>query len=79
MAGLGIPEVWQYVTSLNEAEVLQGELTLLALVDYAYQPIDQSQTYDYLDRDRIVEFIAQSDAIGLTQSLTVLRSWARSV
>jgi Uma2 family endonuclease len=79
MAGLGIPEVWQYVTSLDEAEVLQGELTLLALVDHAYQPIDQSRTYDYLDRDRIAEFIAQSDAIGLTQSLTVLRSWARSV
>jgi Uma2 family endonuclease len=78
MAGLGIPEVWQYVTSLNEAEVLQGELTLLALVDNAYQPIAQSRIYDYLDRDRIAEFIAQSDTIGLTQSLTVLRSWVKT-
>ncbi len=79
MAGLRIPEVWQYVTSLNEAEVLQGELTLLALVENDYEPIPHSRLYDYLDRDRIAEFIAQSEAIGLTQSLTMLRSWARSV
>jgi Uma2 family endonuclease len=79
MAGLGIPEVWQYVTSLNEAEVLQGELTLLALVENDYEAIPHSRLYDYLDRHRIAEFIAQSDTIGLTQSLTVLRSWARSV
>jgi Uma2 family endonuclease len=78
LAGLGIPEVWQYVTSLNEAEVLQGELTLLELVDDRYQPIAHSRMYDQLNRDRVVEFIAQSDAIGLTQSLTVLRSWAKT-
>jgi Uma2 family endonuclease len=78
LAGLGVPEVWQYVTSLNEAEVLQGELTLLELVDHCYQPIEHSRMYGQLHRDRVVEFIAQSDAIGLTQSLTVLRSWARS-
>jgi Uma2 family endonuclease len=78
IAGLGIPEVWQYVTSLNEAEVLQGELTLLELVENAYQPITHSRLYDYLDRDRIAEFIAQSDTIGLTQSLTVLRSWVKT-
>jgi Uma2 family endonuclease len=79
LAGLGVPEVWQYVTSLNEAEVLQGELTMLELVDDRYQPIAHSRMYHQLNRDRVVEFIAQSDAIGLTQSLTVLRSWARSV
>jgi Uma2 family endonuclease len=78
LAGLGVPEVWQYVTSLNEAEVLQGELTLLELVGDRYKPIDRSCMYDSLNRDRIVEFIAQSEAIGLAQSLTVLRSWARS-
>jgi Uma2 family endonuclease len=77
MAGLGIPEVWQYVTSLDEAEVLQGELTLLELVDHTYQPIEHSRIYDYLERDYIIEFIAQSEAIGLTPALTVLRSWAR--
>jgi Uma2 family endonuclease len=79
LAGLGIPEVWQYVTSLNEAEVLQGELTMLELVDNCYKPIERSRMYEQLHRDRVVEFIAQSDAIGLAQSLTVLRSWARSV
>jgi Uma2 family endonuclease len=79
LAGLGVPEVWQYVTSLNEAEVLQGELTMLELVDDRYQPIAHSRMYHQLNRDRVVEFIAQSDAIGLTQSLTVFRSWARSV
>jgi Uma2 family endonuclease len=78
MAGLRIPEVWQYVTSVNEAEVLQGELTLLGLVDNDYAPLTHSAIYESLERDRIAEFIAQSDTIGLTQSLTVLRSWARS-
>jgi Uma2 family endonuclease len=78
LAGLGVPEVWQYVTSLNEAEVLQGELTLLELVGDCYQPTDCSLMYEQLNRDRVVEFITQSDAIGLAQSLTVFRSWARS-
>jgi Uma2 family endonuclease len=78
LAGLGVPEVWQYVTSLNEAEVLQGELTMLELVGDRYKPIDRSCMYEPLNRDRIVEFITQSDAIGLAQSLTVLRSWAKA-
>ncbi len=78
MAGLRIPEVWQYVTSLNEAEVLQGELTLWELVDHGYAPMTHSAIYEILERDRVAEFIAQSDAIGLTQSLTVLRSWVKA-
>ncbi len=77
LAGLGVPEVWQYVTSVNEAAVLQGELRIFDLVDHTYESIDHSQLYDYLDRDRIAGFIAQSDTIGLAQSLTLLRSWAR--
>jgi Uma2 family endonuclease len=77
-AGLGIPEVWQYVTSLNEAEVLQGELTLLELQEHQYIPIGHSRMYPELSQAQIADFIAQSDTIGLTQSLTVLRDWARS-
>jgi Uma2 family endonuclease len=74
-AGLGIPEVWQYVTSLNEAEVLKGELTLLGLQNNRYEPIAHSRLYDFLPADVITSFILQSDSIGLTQALTQLRSW----
>lgn len=77
-AGLGIPEVWQYVTSLDEAEVLQGELTLLGLKDSGYEPITHSRLYDVLPGEVIRGFIAQSDSVGLAQALSQLRSWLPS-
>ncbi|NJN30287.1 MAG: Uma2 family endonuclease [Synechococcales cyanobacterium RM1_1_8] len=74
-AGLGIPEVWQYVTSLDEAQVLKGELTLLGLQNNRYEPISHSRLYDFLPTAVITSFIAQSDSAGLAQALAQLRSW----
>ncbi|NJR67950.1 MAG: Uma2 family endonuclease [Synechococcales cyanobacterium CRU_2_2] len=46
-AGLGIPEVWQYVTSIDAAQVLKGQLTLLGLEGHRYEPIAHSRLYDF--------------------------------
>lgn len=78
MAGLGIPEVWQYITSMNEAEVLRGKLTLLELHGNHYAPVSHSQLYDFLAVEQVSEFIQQSDTVGLPQSLAALRTWARN-
>lgn len=79
LAGLGVPEIWQYVTSLRENEVLQGELRLLQLQDSEYVVASRSQLYDFLPAEYIHSFIQQSDTIGLPQALTELRSWANQM
>jgi Uma2 family endonuclease len=76
-AALEIPEVWQYVTQMDE-ETITGDLTLYELIDDRYQPCSNSQIYPFLSRTQVVEFIQQSDTIGLAQSLTLLRSWTKT-
>jgi Uma2 family endonuclease len=77
-ASLGIPEIWQYVTSMDEAEVLKGRLTLLSLQENRYAAINHSRLYDFLPGTQVDDFIRQSDSVGLAQALTVLRSWTRN-
>jgi Uma2 family endonuclease len=78
-AAIGIPEVWQYTTQMDEAEVLKGQLVMLQLQGDRYHPVANSVLYDFLPGQQVTEFIAQSDTMGLAQALTLLRSWAKSV
>lgn len=77
-AGLGIPELWQYVLPTDAAEKLTGELTLFGLQDGGYRAIAHSCFYDGLSAEHVSSFIQHSEAKGLTQALTQLRSWLRS-
>jgi len=73
-ADLAIPEVWRYVTEPGEA-VLKGNLLMYQLQNYQYIPVETSTLFPVLSAHRVLEFIEQSDSLGLTQALKVLRHW----
>jgi Uma2 family endonuclease len=75
-ADLGIPEVWRYIAKAGD-EVLQGQLLIYQLADQQYVESPNSAVFPFLPAQRILEFIEQSDRIGLVQALEILRHWAR--
>lgn len=74
---LGIPEVWQYITTVGD-QVLQGNLTIWHLTDQGYVAQPHSNAYPFLSVDKIKEFLAESETLGLAKALTLLRSWAKT-
>jgi Uma2 family endonuclease len=72
--GFEIPEVWVYRAEMTE-ESVQGTIQILQWTKDGYVSALQSLAFPILTIDKIEEFIAQSDTMGLSQSLTVLRSW----
>ena len=73
-AALELPEVWQYWTTIGD-NVLKGNLLIYQLQNGQYVERLTSPTFPWLPAKRVVEFLAQSDQIGLAQALTVFRSW----
>jgi Uma2 family endonuclease len=75
-AEMGVPEVWQYVTVLGD-DVLKGKLGIYQLRDGRYAATPNSLVFPCLPAERVLEFLEQSDKIGLAQALIVLRSWIK--
>jgi Uma2 family endonuclease len=75
-AAMGIPEVWQYVTTIGD-DVLKGNLVIYALQGDRYVPSTHSLAFPLLPSKRVLEFLEQSDSIGLAQSLILLKSWIK--
>jgi Uma2 family endonuclease len=75
-ADLGIPEIWRYITKVGD-DVLKGSLLIYQLQDYQYVQRESSVAFPMLSSDRILQFIQQSDSIGLVQALQILRHWAQ--
>ena len=73
-AALGLPEVWQYWTTIGD-NVLKGNLLIYQLQNGQYVQCLNSPTFPFLPAKRVLEFLDQSDKIGLAQALTVFRSW----
>lgn len=73
-AALGIPEVWCYVGVIGE-QLLQGKLLMYYLQADHYIERPRSLNFPFLSGDQVVEFLEQSDSIGLAKSLRVLRQW----
>ncbi|MCY7321577.1 MAG: Uma2 family endonuclease [Phormidesmis sp. CAN_BIN36] len=73
-AALGLPEVWQYWTTIGD-NVLKGNLLIYQLQNDQYVECLASPTFPFLPAKRVSEFLDQSDKIGLAQALTVFRSW----
>ncbi len=73
---LGIPEVWRYITTVGE-DTLKGKLVIYELQGSQYQEVDRSPTFPFLRSSRVVEFLEQSDSLGLQKALIVLRDWVR--
>ncbi len=70
-----IPEVWSYRAQMTEGAV-QGNLEIFQYTSNGYVSASNSLAFPQLSIDRIQEFIAESDTLGLSKALTVLRSWA---
>jgi Uma2 family endonuclease len=75
-ADMGVPEVWQYVTVMGD-DVLQGKLGIYQLQSSRYVATANSLIFPFLPAQRVLEFLEQSDKIGLAQALIVLRSWIK--
>lgn len=74
---MGVPEVWQYVTTVGD-EVLKGNLKIWALDRDGYGPVETSPAYEFLSTARISEFLAESETLGLARALTLLRLWVKT-
>ncbi|MBC7514950.1 MAG: hypothetical protein H7237_00715, partial [Alkalinema sp. FL-bin-369] len=53
--------------------------SLWELTDRGYQRIDSSVAFPFLSILRIDQFITESETLGLSQALTLLRSWVADV
>ncbi len=72
---MGVAEVWVY--SLEEQpESLRGVLAIWALTDRGYRQVSSSVGFPGLSIARIDQFLSESETLGLSQALTLLRSWA---
>lgn len=74
--GLGIPEVWRYITTAGDA-VLKGKLLIYQLRDDRYMESRTSRLIPFLDGDRILQFLEQSDSMSLSAALRLLRAWVQ--
>ncbi len=74
-AELGIPEVWRYISKPGET-FLKGQFFIHYLDGDSYPEEDYGLAFPFLPVGRILQFIDQSDAIGLPTALRDLRLWA---
>lgn len=75
-ASMGVPELWFYLTTVGD-DVLKGNLQIFQFQGDRYVETANSRLFPTLPGKRILEFLEQSDTIGLAQALTVLRDWAK--
>lgn len=76
-AALGIPEVWCYTSDNNSKPVPKQELMIYQLQNQQYYPSETSAVFNFLSAARVLEFIEQSDSLGLVQALQLLRAWVQ--
>lgn len=73
-ASLGIPELWQYVTTSGE-EVLKGQIRIYQLQSQAYVECTHSLAFPFLPPSRVLQFLQHSDTLGLQKAIALLRDW----
>ena len=71
-----VPEIWRYTTVTGE-DVLKGNLQILQFRGDRYTEVSNSVQFPMLPSARVLEFLEQSDSLGLAQALVVLRDWMR--
>lgn len=76
-AALRIPEVWRYISKPGKT-FLQGSLFIHYLQGDRYIEEDCGLTFPFLSAGKILQFIDQSDTIGLMPALRNLRQWIQT-
>lgn len=75
-AAMEIPEVWRYITKSGD-DILKGQLLFYQLQDSQYIETPNSKAFPFLTAKRVLEFMDQSDSLGLQKALNLLRDWLR--
>lgn len=73
-ASLGIPELWQYITTGGD-DVLKGAIQIYRLHNQAYVESTHSDAFPGLTPSQILQFLQHSDTLGLQQAIALLRDW----
>lgn len=73
-AQLGVREVWRYISKPGD-HFLKGNFFIHSLQGDRYLEDDYGLAFPFLSAGRILQFIDQSDAIGLMPALRDLRHW----
>jgi Uma2 family endonuclease len=77
-AELGIPEVWRYISKPGET-FLKGNFFIHYLKGDRYYEEDYGLAFPFLSAGRILQFIDESDTLGLMTALRNLRHWLQEV
>lgn len=77
-AALGVPEVWRYVSQPGD-DFFKGNLHIYGLDGDRYVESTTGFAFPFLPAGRILQFIDESDALGLMTALRSLREWSQSV
>lgn len=73
-AALGIPEVWRYVSKVGD-DFFKGDLRVYCWTGDRYVNSSHSLAFPFLPTARVLQFIEQSDSLGLMTGLRTLREW----
>ncbi len=74
---LGVPEVWRYVSKVGD-DFFKGNLLVYCWDGDRYVESTHSIAFPFLPTSKIIEFIEQSDSLGLMTALRVFREWIES-
>ena len=77
-AALGVPEVWRYASQPGD-DFFKGNLQIYSLNGNRYVESTQGLAFPFLPAGRILQFIDESDALGLMTALRSLREWLQSL
>lgn len=73
-AAIGVAEVWRYVGQPGN-DFLKGTLQIYCLDGDRYVEATHGFAFPFLPAGRILQFIDESDALGLMTALRSLRAW----
>lgn len=77
-AAMGVPEVWRYVSQPGD-DFLKGQLQIYGLEQQHYSQVANGFAFPFLPAGRILQFIDESDALGLMTALRSLRTWLQDL
>ncbi|MBW4472004.1 MAG: Uma2 family endonuclease [Stenomitos rutilans HA7619-LM2] len=77
-ARLDVPEVWRYVSQPGD-DFLKGQLHIYRLDQQHYSHVTHGLAFPFLPAGRILQFIDESDALGLMTALRSLRAWLQEI
>jgi Uma2 family endonuclease len=73
-ANFAIPEVWRYVNAGGKSKTAR-QVEIHSLQNQSYREVDRSLNFPFLTAATVLQFLDQSDTLGLIPALRLLRDW----